>query len=204
MIPLVSLPARSVYYLERTNPAVFFLADRDAGGVLVNTPAHSPRIAAELANIAPVRYVFVPSRLGAGHAGAWREAGAKIIAYGDELAHCRTVVDVALDRSWRFTRTIDFLPMAGRTSGTCALRCRAKPAIIFFGPALARAPSGWPGLEPAPDDDSYENRVIGAVGLRALRYDYAFTDDFDPLKSRYGPGADRGIRGELDRALQPD
>ena len=203
MIPLLTLPARSVYYLERTSPAVFFLADSDAGGVLINTPAFSPRLAAELANIAPVRHVFVPSRFGARHAAAWREAGAKIIAYGNELADRRAGVDVALDRSWRFTRTVDFLPMAGRTSGTCALRCKAKPAIIFFGPALSRAPSGWPGMEPAPDDDSYENRLIGAVGLRALRYDYAFTDDFDPLRSRYGPRADRAIRGELDRALQP-
>jgi len=135
---------------------------------------------------------------------AWREAGAKIIASRDELVHCRVVVDVALDRGWRFTRAMDFLPMAGRTPGTCALRCKQKPAIIFFGPALSREPSGWPGVEPLPDDDSYENRLLGAVGLRALRYEYAFTDDFDPVKSRYGPGAGRGIARELERALQPE
>jgi hypothetical protein len=35
----------------------------------------------------------------------------------------------------------------------------------------------------------------------AVFYDYAFTDDFDPLKSRYGPGAARAIRAELEAAL---
>lgn len=204
MIPLLRLPARSVYYLSHTVPAVFYLADVDAGGVLINAPGFSPRLAAQLAGMAPLRYVFIPSRFGARHAGAWREAGAKIIASRDELVHCRVVVDVALDRGWRFTRAMDFLPMAGRTPGTCALRCKQKPAIIFFGPALSRAPSGWPGVEPLPDDDSYENRLLGAVGLRALRYEYAFTDDFDPVKSRYGPGAGRGIARELERALQPE
>lgn len=203
MIPLLRLPARSVYYLPHTAPAVFYLADVDAGGVLINAPGFSPRLAAEFASIAPVRHVFIPSRFGARHAGAWREAGAKIITSRDELVHCRVAVDVALDRGWRFTRAMDFLPMAGRTPGTCALRCKQKPAIIFFGPALSRTPSGWPGVEPLPDDDSYENRLLGAVGLRTLRYEYAFTDDFDPVKSRYGPGAGRGIARELERALQP-
>lgn len=201
MIPLLKLPARSVYYLGRTAPAVYYLVDRDAGGVLINTPRFSARLAAELSAIAPLRYVFIPSRFGAQHAVAWREAGAKIIGYSEELAACRAVADVALDRSWRFSRAIDFLPMGGRTPGTCALRCKVKPAVIFFGPALSRTKSGWPGLEPAPDDYSYENRLIGAVGLRALRYDYAFTDDFDPIQSRYGPGADRAIGTLLDRSL---
>ncbi len=203
MIPLLKLPARSVYYLPHTTPAVFYLADADAGGVLINTPSFSLRRTAELASIAPLRHAFIPSRFGARHAGAWREAGVKIIASRGELADCHVGLDVALDRSWRFTRALDFLPMSGRTPGTCALRCRTKPAIIFFGPALSRTSSGWPGVEPLPDDHSYENRLIGAVGLRALRYEYAFTDDFDPVKSRYGPGASRAIGHELERALQP-
>jgi hypothetical protein len=203
MIPLLKLPARRVYYVPRTAPAVFYLADDEGGGVLINTPPFSPALDARLKSVTPARYIFIPSRFGARHGAAWREAGAKIIAYREELAGCHVVVDVALDRGWRFSRTIDFLPMAGRTAHTCALRCKAKPAILFLGPALSRVASGWPSLEPQPDDDSYENRLIGAVGLRDLRYDYAFTDDFDPVKSRYGPGADRGIRRELNRALQP-
>lgn len=203
MIPLLTLPARSIYYLPHSAPAAFYLADVEAGGVLINAPGFSSRRLAELMGIAPLRYVFIPSRFGARHAGAWREAGAKTIASQDELAHIRVAVDVALDRSWRFTRAIDFLPMSGRTTGTCALRCKTRPAIIFFGPALSRTPSGWPGVAPLPDDHSYENRLIGAVGLRALKYEYAFTDDFDPVRSRYGPGAGRGIGDELERALQP-
>lgn len=203
MIPLLRLPARSIYYLSRTAPAVFYLADQEGGGVLVNAPPFSVKLAAELRNVAPLQYLFIPSCFGAHHAAAWREAGAKLIAYRDEVAGGRLAVDIALDRGWRYSRSIDFLPMAGRTPGTCALRCKAKPAIIFFGPALSRTESGWPGLEPHRDDHSYENRVLGAVGLRGLRYDYAFTDDFDLLKSRYGPGASRGVSRELERALGP-
>jgi hypothetical protein len=203
MIPLLKLPARSVYYLPRTAPAVFYLAENEGGGVLINTPPFSRKLAARLENVAPPCYVFIPSRMGARHAPAWREAGAKVIASRDELAGHHVGVDVALDRGWRFSRTVDFLPLAGRTAHTCALRCRAKPAILFLGPALSRAASGWPGLEPRPDDHSYENRLLGAVGLRRLKYEYAFTDDFDPIASRYGPGAGRAIGVELEKALEP-
>lgn len=202
MIQLLRLAARSVYYIARTDPAVFYLADGEGGGVLINAPPFSSKLAAELDAIAPPRYVFFPSRFGAQHGAPWRETGAKLIAHRNELAQCRVPIDVALDRSWRFSRAIDFLPLAGRTAGTCALRCKAKPAIIFFGPALSCATSGWPGLEPRADDHSYENRLLGAVGLRHLRYEYAFTDDFHPLRSRYGPGAGRAIALELQGALE--
>ena len=203
MIPLLGLAARRIYYLPRTDPAVFYLADDEGGGLLINAPPFSSRLIAQLARAAAPRFLFIPSRFGARHAAAWREAGLSVIAYREELAGCRVGVDVALDRSWRFSRTVDFLPMAGRTAHGCALRCKPKPAVLFLGPALSRAASGWPSLEPRRDDHSYENRVLGAVGLRHLRYEYAFTDDFDPLKSRYGPGAGRAIAGELEKALQP-
>jgi hypothetical protein len=86
MIPLLKLPARRVYYLPRTSPAVFYLADDEGGGVLINTPPFSPKLAAQLKRVTPLRYVFIPSRFGARHAAAWREAGAKVIAYREELA----------------------------------------------------------------------------------------------------------------------
>jgi hypothetical protein len=203
MIPLLRLPARRVYYLPRTAPAVFYLADDEGGGVLINAPPFSSRLTAQLARVTPPRYLFIPSRFGARHARAWRDAGVKLIAYREEIAECQVQVDIALDRSWRFSRTVDFLPMAGRTAHTCALRCRPKPGILFLGPIFSRAASGWPTLVPFGDDHSYENRVLGAVGLRHLRYEYAFTDDFDALKSRYGPGAGRAIARELEEALQP-
>jgi len=141
MIALLTLPARSVYYLPRTAPAVFFLADHEGGGVLVNTPSFSPRLAARLNRIAPVKFAFFPSRLGARDAAAWRAAGARAIAYADELAGCGIHAD--------------------------------------------------------------ENRLLGAAGLRHLEYEYAFTDDFDPLRSRYGPGASHAIGRELDALLHP-
>ena len=102
MIPLLRLPARNVYYLPRTAPAVFFLADREAGGVLVNTPAFSPPLVAEFNRLAPLKFAFFPSRLGARDIAAWRSAGVRLIAYGDELAGCGATADVALDRGWRF------------------------------------------------------------------------------------------------------
>jgi hypothetical protein len=200
MIALLALPGRWVYYLRRTAPAVFYIADAEAGGILVNTPRYAPQLAARLAALAPLRYAFFPSRLGARDVEAWRAAGVRTIAWGRELAgHGAT--DVVLDRSWRFSRTMDFLPMSGRTAFTCALRSRTKPAIVFFGPALSCGPDGWPRLVPHPDDHSYENRLIGALALRHSRFDYAFTDDFDPLRSRYGPGAGRAIAAALDEAL---
>ena len=202
MIPLLRLPARRVYYLAGTAPAVFCLADDEGGGVLINAPPFSSRLAAQLARVTPLRYLFIPSRFGARHAAAWRQAGLKLIAYREELAEHHVPVDIALDRSWRFSRTVDFLPLAGRTAHACALRCKSKPGILFLGPALSRGQSGWPSLEPLDEDHSYENRVLGAVGLRHLRYEYAFTDDFDPLRSRYGPGAGRAIARELEKALQ--
>lgn len=76
--PLLRLPARNVYYLPRTAPAVFFLADREAGGVLVNTPAFSPPLVAEFNRLAPLKFDYaftddfhpVKSRYGPGAARA--------------------------------------------------------------------------------------------------------------------------------------
>jgi len=63
MIPLLELPARSVYCLPRTAPAVFSLADNEGGGVLINTPPFSLKLAPRLKNFALPRYVFNPSRM---------------------------------------------------------------------------------------------------------------------------------------------
>ena len=87
--------------------------------------------------------------------------------------------------------------MSGRTESSCALRCKNKPGLMFFGPILSTAESGWPALIAQPDDYSYENRLFGVLGLQDVKFEYAFTDDFDPRTSRFGPGADTAVQREL-------
>lgn len=195
--PLIALHDRSVYHLPDTRPAVFYLADREGGGILVNSPEFSPVLLDALNAVAPLRFVFYPSRFGARDVERWRRAGARTMAWGHEAQAIDGTVDLVLGRENRFSRTIDFLPMSGRTESCCALRCRNKPGIVFFGPILSTGADGWPELAAQADDWSFENRLIGALGLQDVKFDYALTDDFDPRTSRYGPGADEQIRQQL-------
>ncbi|HUW28498.1 MAG TPA: hypothetical protein VMV97_07800 [Sulfuriferula sp.] len=193
---------RSVYYLPGTHPAVFFLADKEGGGILVNSPVFSAEILAQINAIMPLKFIFYPSHLGAQDVEAWRSASAaQTMAYGHEARCIAGKVDIVLERENRFSRTIDFLPMSGRTESSCALRCKNKPGLIFFGPILSCGASGWPTIIAQPDDYSFENRLFGALGLQDVKFDYAFTDDFDPLTSRFGPEADIAIRDEIEHAL---
>lgn len=192
---------RSVYYLPGTSPAVFFLADREGGGILINSPAFSEETSTQIHAIMPLAFIFYPSYLGARDVDAWRSCGARTMAYGHESRRIAGQTDIVLERENRFSRTIDFLPMSGRTESSCALRCKNKPGLIFFGPILSRAASGWPTVIAHPDDYSYENRLFGALGLLDVKFDYAFTDDFDPLASSIGPGADAAIRQEIEKIL---
>ncbi|MFZ5555344.1 MAG: hypothetical protein ACOZDY_01265 [Pseudomonadota bacterium] len=43
--------------------------------------------------------------------------------------------------------------------------------------------------------------MIGALGLRDLRFDFAFCDNFDPATARYGPQASAQIALALERVL---
>lgn len=190
---------RSVWHLAGTRPAVFYLADREGGGILINTPTYSRDLAQALNAIAPLNYAFFPSRFGATDVAAWRKLGVKTMAYGVEAMHIAGGVDSAIDREQRFSRTIDFLPMSGRTESSTALRCKNKPGIVFFGPILECGDSGVPTLVAREDDYSWENRLFGALGLQDLQYEYAFTDDFEPGVSQFGPGIDAMIRRELER-----
>lgn len=203
LIPVVMLRERSVYAVSGTGagPAVFYIADRDAGGILVNSPSYDPEVARRLSDAAPLRFLFYPSRFGARDVERWRATGAESLASAAEAPRLGGRVDVVLDGKNKLTRTIDFLPMSGRTRGSCALRLRNLPGAMFFGPILSVAPSGWPGLVPMPDDDSYENRLFGVLGLRDLKFDYAFTDDFVPGQTCFGPGADKAIQREIESAL---
>lgn len=198
MQKLLELFDRSVWYLPGTRPAVFYLADREGGGILINTPPFAAHLARSLADIAPLSFAFLPSRFGATDVAAWRAHGVKAMAYGAEAAYIAGGVDTVLDREQRFSRTIDFLPMSGRTESSTALRCKNKPGILFFGPILECNANGVPTLIAHEDDYSWENRLFGALGLQDLKYDYAFSDDFEPGHSKFGPGIDAMIKRELE------
>ena len=149
---------------------------------------------------APLRYLFLPSALGAARAGLWRTAGVAVIASAEEASLIDAPVDQPVDRKVRLSRDIDFLPMSGRTRASCALRVRASPPIVFFGPILEHC--DWPALVAHPDDYSLENRLIGALGLRGLRFEFAFCDNYVHGKSRFGPGAGEAVRRNLATALE--
>lgn len=197
---LLELRERSIHYVRGTRPAVYFIADRDAGGVLVNAPAFDARLLAALQALAPLAYLFLPSRRGARDLERWRAAsGAESLASEAEAPAIAGTVDLPLGRGRKLTRTIDFLTLSGVTEGSCALRIRNDGGVVFFGPCLEPGADGWPTLLPHADDHSAENRLFGVLGLQDLRYAYAFTDVFEP-GTRYGPGADAAVRARL-RAL---
>ena len=196
MIELLRLPRRSVHYLPGTAPASFLLVDDRAGAILVNCPPFAARVLASVDAIARPAFLFLPSRFGAFDLDRWRTAtGARAIAGAEEAGDIAGTVDERIDANVRFYGRLDFLPLAGRTRGTYALRVKEPPAIVFFGPALEHA--DWPVLRPHADDHSYENRVIGALGLRDLEFEFAFCDNYLHGKSKFGPGAGGHVHAEL-------
>ena len=199
MVELISLPDRRVFYLPGTDPASFYLADVRAGGVLINAPPFDPGLRDRLIERAPLRFVYLPSAFGAAHARAWRAAGAALIASVEEAPLIAGPIDQTVDRKVRLVRDIDFLPMSGRTRGACALRVRASPSIVFFGPILDHG--DWPALVAHADDYSFENRLIGALALRDLRFEFAFCDNYVHGRSRFGPGAADAVRRNLAAEL---
>ncbi len=198
---------RDIYYIEGggTTPAVFYIADRDAGGILVNAPVFRTDLLASLQMDVPLNILFLPSRFGATDLDQWRNAGVRLVAQPVEGQHMGLSLDVPLDGRLRLTRTIDFLPMGGRTEGSCALRLRNLPGAVFFGPILeSEEPDGWPTLVPHQDDSSWENRIFGSLGLQDIRYEYAFSDSFIFGRTPFGPSADIHIAGRLRNFLGPD
>lgn len=51
------------------------------------------------------------------------------------------------------------------------------------------------------DDYSLENRLIGALGLRELRFEFAFCDNCVHGRSRFGPGAAEAVQKNLAAEL---
>ncbi|MEY2342344.1 hypothetical protein AB4090_09580 [Acidithiobacillus sp. IBUN Pt1247-S3] len=198
---------RSIHYVEagEDSPAVYYIADKDAGGIIINAPRYDAATWQQLETLAPPTILFLPSRFGAQDLPQWQEKGLRLVAQPVEGKALGIDLDVALDSKLRLTRTIDFLPMSGRTAGSCALRLRNKPGAIFFGPILEPAQStGWPSLVPHPDDQSWENRLFGSLGLQDVAFEYAFCDRFTPGQTPFGPGADAGIAAALQELLAAD
>jgi hypothetical protein len=71
--------------------------------------------------------------------------------------------------------------------------------MIFFGPILDH--QDWPTLVAHADDYSFENRLLGALGLGDLRFEFAFCDNYVHGRSRFGPGAARAVRTNLTAVL---
>ena len=65
MVELISLPERRVFHVEGTSPACFYLADSRAGGVLINSPPLEIGLRERLEDVAPLRFLFLPSAFGA-------------------------------------------------------------------------------------------------------------------------------------------
>ncbi|WP_297386996.1 hypothetical protein [Acidiferrobacter sp.] len=196
---LIEWRDREVWLVSGGPPAVYYLVDRAAGGVLINAPRFDQTTYEALRRHADPRFVFLPSRFGARDIRAWREAGLRVLVSAQEEGVMDA--DLRIDAQQKLTRTIDFLPLPGRTRGTCGLRLKNLPGAVFVGPALASGGSGWPELVPEPDDLSYEGRLIGTVGLGGEVFDYLFTDSFVPGHTRFGPGARDALRAHIERLL---
>ncbi len=199
---LVALRDRDLFHLSGTRPAAYFIADREVGGVLVNAPPFDPALLTLLNARARLAYLFLPSRRGVRDLDAWRGAGAEVLATEAEAAAIPGSVDLALYAGRKLSRTIDFLPMSGVTAGSCALRIKTNGGVVFFGPILEPGADGWPTLIAHADDASPENRAIGALGLRDIAFEYAFTDVFAYGRTRYGPGAGAAVKQRLQQALE--
>ncbi|HVC10846.1 MAG TPA: hypothetical protein VNE59_04360 [Burkholderiales bacterium] len=200
--PLLELRDRTIHYVVGTRPAAYFIVDAEARGVLVNTPPFDPRLLQMLHALAPLKYIFLPSRRGAKDLDRWRtESGAESMATESEVPAIAGTIDLPLGRDRKLTRSIDFLPMAGVTEGSCAMRVKNNGGALFFGPILEPGPDGWPSLVPHADDHSGENRLLGVLGVQDLRFEYAFTDVFDHGRTRFGPGADTEIGARLRRLV---
>ena len=200
---LVALRDRDIFHLTDSHPAVYYLAERELGGVLVNAPPFEPALLAALNARAPLAYIFLPSARGAQDLDSWRTGGgAETLATEAEAAAIIGAIDLKIYAGRKLSRTIDFLPMSGVTAGSCALRIKTNGGALFLGPILEPGADGWPTLVAHPDDVSFENRLIGALGLQDLDFEYAFADVYEEGRTRVGPGAGTAVKERLRRVLE--
>lgn len=200
---LVALRDRDLFHIADSRPAAYYIADREIGGVLVNAPPFEAALLAALNTHAPLRYIFLPSARGARDLDTWRAAsGAETLATESEATAIPGAIDLMLYAGRKLSRTIDFLPMSGVTAGSCALRIKTSGGVLFFGPILEPGADGWPALVAHADDASPENRLIGALGLQDIAFEYAFTDVFEEGRTRCGPGAGDAVKKGLRQVLE--
>ncbi len=195
---VLSLPQRQIFYLTGSLPAVYYLHDAEVGGVLINTPTFDNKVLEAITALGGLAFIFYPSFFGVHDFLAWKShSKAEVLANPLELATLGLKPDIALDRQSKLTRTIDFLPMSGRTVGSMAMRLKNQPAVIFFGPILSPNAEGVLSLVPQANDYSWENRVFGSLGLQDLAFEYAFSDIFAKNQVHYGPNASVKIHQAL-------
>ena len=198
---ILALPQRSIYFLDigiPTQVASFLIHDNKLGAILVNTPDFSVDLLTQIEQFS-VKYIFLPSHLGARDLALWQEAtSAEIIAHEAECEFISQKVDHAISERSKLSRTIDFLPLPGRTPGSCALYLKNLPGVIFLGPVMQSSPNNWPTIIQKEDDYSFESRLFSALSLKDTKFQYAFTDNFQP-DHLYGPNADQGIRRNIER-----
>ncbi|WP_018936514.1 hypothetical protein [Thioalkalivibrio sp. ALJ24] len=202
---LVELRERNIHRVGHNEPAVWLIDDREMGGILVNAPPFSDALLQELRALTEPRWLFLPSHRGARDLDAWREAGLEVLAYEAEAPAIRAAggtVDTPFNRKQRLSRTIDFLPMGGVTEGTCALRIKNLPGAIFFGPALTPGEDGWPTVIPEATDHSAEARLFGSLGIKDLKFAWAFCDRHDPETTQIGPDADQHIHARVEALFE--
>ena len=200
---LLDIPQRKIFHIEQnTGPASFLIVDDKAGGILINTPIYSEILFNKVSTLTRIDYLFLPSKFGANpdDIKQWKSAtNAETIAHELEVASIDHPIDIKVNHKTKLSRTMDFVPMGGRTTGSCALFLKNLPGVIFLGPILSANKNGWPDLKKNDDDSSFEARMFGVLGLKDLKYDYAFTDDFNPEKCKFGPDASVEIKKNIDQ-----
>ena len=205
LVELLDLPQRKIFYIDQKScPASFLIVDHKAGGILINTPEFSEKLASEIQQHSNIDYLFLPSKFGANKAiDSWKNISKlETIAHEAEVANIPFKIDLEVNHKTKLTRTMDFIPMGGRTAGSCALFLKNLPGVIFLGPILNQSDDGWPTLIKQEDDESFESRMFGVLGLKDLKYDYVFTDDFEPKNSRFGPGASVELGKRIDNFFE--
>ena len=198
---ILTLPQRLIYFLDSGNAqqaASFLICDKELGAVMVNTPDFSTKLLSQI-ECHQINYIFLPSHLGARDLDLWqKETNAEIIAHQAECPYIPQKVDHAINEKTRLSRTIDFLPLPGRTPGSCALYLKNLPGVLFPGPVLQSTPGNWPTITQHEDDFNFESRLFSALLLKDTKFQYVFTDDFQP-GHLHGPNADQHIRRNIDQ-----